>query len=159
APMAEAQSSRRRAMSWLAITLASVVVIGVLAYRGSRANETPIAVARFQNETGNPDLDRFAGTITDSAVAALTSLTVGRYGIIGNAAILQRPRAFQNIDEIASTLKARYVVIGQVQQDGSRLRLLAHLIRLPGKTHLTVSRVELDSSASESQLAKRIVDD
>jgi DNA-binding winged helix-turn-helix (wHTH) protein/TolB-like protein len=158
-PIAEVQDSRRRVLSWLAIAAVSAAVVGVLAFRGSRANETPIAVARFQNETGNPALDRFADTITDSVVAELTSRTVGRYGIIGNAAILRRPRAAQDVDEIASTLKARYLILGQVQQDGLRIRMLAHLIRLPEKTHLKVSRVELDSSASESQLAKHIVDD
>jgi TolB-like protein len=84
---------------------------------------------------------------------------MGRFGIIGNAAILRRPRGFQDLDEIASVLKAQYVILGQVQQDGPRVRLLAHLIRLPEKTHLQVSRAEVDPSASESQLAKRIVED
>jgi DNA-binding winged helix-turn-helix (wHTH) protein/TolB-like protein len=159
APIAEVQAPRRRFLPWLAAAAVSAAVAGLVALRGSHANGTRIAVARFQNETGNPALDRFADTITDSVVAGLTSQTMGRFGIIGNAAILRRPRASQDLDEIASALKAQYVILGQVQQDGPRVRLLAHLIRLPEKTHLKVSRAEVDPSASESQLAKHIVED
>ena len=151
------QSSRRRVLVRLAVVVVSTAAVGFVALRGRR--ETTIAVARFLNETGNPALDRFADTLTDSVTAELTSRTAGRYGIIGNAAILRRPRSFQDIDEIGSTLKCRYVILGQVQQDGPRVRLLAHLIRLPEKTHLKVSRCEVGSSASESEIAKRVVDD
>ena len=92
-------------------------------------------------------------------VADLTSQTAGRYGIIGNAAILRRPRSFQDLDQIASALKTRYVILGQLQRDGPRVSVLAHLIRLPEKTHLKVSRVEVDPLVSESQLARHIVAD
>jgi DNA-binding winged helix-turn-helix (wHTH) protein/TolB-like protein len=159
APIAEVRTPRRRVLPWLAAAAVSAALAGLVVLRGKHTKEARIAVARFQNETGNPALDRFADTLTDSVVAGLTSETVGRFGVIGNAAILRRARSFQDIDEIASALKAQYVILGQVQQDGPRVRLLAHLIRLPEKTHLKVSGVEVDSSASESQLAKHIVDD
>ncbi len=158
------ERSRRGVLSWLAVAGAgSAVGLGVVAFRGSRrtaANEPPIiAVARFQNESGNPALDRLADAVTDSLVAELTMRTAGSFGVIGNAPILRQPRSFQDVDAIASTLQARYVILGQVQRDGLGFRSLAHLIRLPGKTHVKVSRTEVDEAASASQIAKQIVDD
>ena len=55
-------------------------------------------------------------------------------------------------------LKAGYIVIGQVQRDGERVRVLAHLIRLPEQTHLWVTRVEAAPSelSTPAGLAERI---
>ena len=135
-------SSRRR---WLLISGgvcagAAVLVGGVW----MRAKEQRIAVVRFDNETGNPELDRFADGVTDSVVAELTSSTLGRYGVIGNAAILRRPREAWNLPEIASSLGARFVILGEVQPNGDAVRVLAHLIRMPEQTHLWVSRFNAD---------------
>jgi DNA-binding winged helix-turn-helix (wHTH) protein/TolB-like protein len=159
-PVAERRGHRRRTVYRLGIAAAAAVAaISIAVIRESRPTEARIAVARFENETGSPDFDRFSGTITDSVVASLTSQTAGRYGVIGNAMILRRSRSFQDLDEIASTLKAEYVIVGQVQRDGPRIRVLAHLIRMPGKTHLKVSRLDVDSSRSEAQFAEHIVGD
>jgi TolB-like protein len=99
-------------------------------------------VARFDNETGRADLDRFAGGLTDSVVAELTTSTHGRYGVIGNAAILRRPRDQRDLIAIGSSLNAGYVVLGQVQRNESQLRVLAHLIRLPDQVHVWVVRYD-----------------
>ena len=118
-----------------------------------------IAVARFDNETGSPDFDRFAGALADLTVADLTESGGARYAIIGNAAILRGPRQTRDLRAIASSLHAAYVVIGQVQRDGPQIRVLAHLIRLPEQTHLRVFREErtpADIAGSETELARRI---
>jgi TolB-like protein len=120
--------------------------------------EKLIAVARVANETGDPALDRFADGITDSLVADLTAAADGRLGVIGNAAVLRRPRSFQNLDEMASTLHVQYAILGQVQRAGGRIRILAHLIRLPQKIHVRVTVLETDGG-SEAQLARRIASD
>jgi DNA-binding winged helix-turn-helix (wHTH) protein/TolB-like protein len=154
------EASRRWILSaGVAAGVTAAAIGGIAALLGSRAKESRIAVARFQNETGDPRLDRFADTITDSVVAGMTSQTAGRYGVIGNADILRRARGFQNLDEIASVLKTQYVILGQVQHDGAGVRVLAHLIRLPEKTHLSVSRIEIGETTSESQVAAGIVKD
>lgn len=159
-PNVEPRGSRRSLLLWFALAITGGAAgMTFLALRRARSSQARIAVARFENETGDPALDRFADAVTDSVVAGLTSQTADRYGVIGNAAILRRPRGFQNIDEIASTLQAQYVILGQVQRDGPRVRLLAHLIRLPEKTHLKVSRMEVSESSSASRLASQIVDD
>jgi DNA-binding winged helix-turn-helix (wHTH) protein/TolB-like protein len=117
-----------------------------------------IAVVRFDNETGSPEMDRFADGLTDAVVAELSAGGT-HYGIIGNAAILRRPRAQRDILAIGSSLKAGYVVLGQVQRNASHIRVLAHLIRLPEQTHLWVVRADRDVSdplETENELARQI---
>jgi hypothetical protein len=106
-PIAAGRGLSRRALYRLGIAAAVVVgAIAIAVIQASRPAQARIAVARFENETGNPDFDRFAGTITDSVVASLTSQTAGRFGVIGNAMMLRRSRRFQDLDEITSTPKA-----------------------------------------------------
>jgi DNA-binding winged helix-turn-helix (wHTH) protein/TolB-like protein len=120
-----------------------------------------VAVTRFDNETGNVELDRFADGLTDSLVGELTSALAGHFGVIGNAAILRRARRDRDLIEIGKTLGSRYVVLGQVQQSGEKIRILAHLISLPRQTHVRVARIEenvTDPVASETRLARQISD-
>ena len=125
-----------------------------------RAQPTPIvAVLRFDNETGNPEMTRFSDGLTDSLVAELTTRADGHYRVIGNANILRLPRDQRDLRAVASSLSASYVVFGQVQSDGDQTRVLAHLIHLPEQTHVWVARIEhnLDDPLSlESQIAKTV---
>jgi len=132
----------------------------VLATRSSQPQT--IAVCRFDNQTGDAALDRFADALADNVVAELTSAAAGRYGIIGNAAILRRPRAERDLGAIAASLHSSYVVLGQVQRDGGRLRVLAHLIRLPEQTHIKVARFDGLAEApppDAAELAKQVAAD
>ena len=130
------------------VLLAAVLVVatagGFFAWRSLRP--PVVAVIAFDNETGAADLDRYAQTLTDALVAELTTRGAGRVGVIGNAASLRTPRPFRDAKAIGESLHAKYVVIGQVQRDGGRVRLLAHLIRLPEQTHLWVARIDRDAS-------------
>lgn len=121
-----------------------------------------VAVLRFDNETASADFDRFADALTDTVVAQLTASGTGRYQVIGNAAILRRPREQRDLSAVGRSLGARYVVLGQVQRSGERIRVLAHLIRLPEQTHLWVTRVErtvADPLAVQLEMAERIAHD
>ena len=142
---------------WLA---AAVPLLLPLFFLLRPAPSIRVAVARFDNETGNAELDRFADGLTDSVVAELTAAGGGKYGVIGNAAILRQPRNQRDLLAIGSSLRAGYVVLGQVQRNASRTRVLAHLIRLPEQTHLWVTRFETDVDdplRTEADLAHRIV--
>jgi TolB-like protein len=107
--------------------------------------DTRIAVALFDNETDAPDLIRFTQGLTDTVIAQLTETGAGQYEVIGNAAILRRPRSQRDLKEINASLGAAYVVLGQVQRDGSHIRVLAHLIHLPEQTHVWVTRLDRQS--------------
>lgn len=143
-----------------AVAMALVAVGGWIYAQRSMANPAhTIAVARFDNQTGLADYDRYAQDLTDAVVAELTASGSGRFAIIGNAAALRVPRDRRDIVAIGDTLKAGYVVLGQVQREGERVRVLAHLIRLPEQTHLWVTRVEgapSDQATTPSVLAQRV---
>jgi DNA-binding winged helix-turn-helix (wHTH) protein/TolB-like protein len=118
-----------------------------------------VAVARFDNETGDPAVTRFSDGLTDSVVEQLTAWSQGQYDVIGNAHILRLPREQRDLLAVAASLHAEYVVLGQVQTKGEQTRILAHLIRLPEQTHLWVVRVDRqldDPLAVESEAAQKI---
>jgi DNA-binding winged helix-turn-helix (wHTH) protein/TolB-like protein len=131
----------------LAATVAAAVVIAaaaLFAYRlwaVSRAMPI-VAIVRFDNETGDASLSRFSDNLTDTVTVQLTQAADGRFGVIGNAAILRRPRQERDLRTIAATLNARFIVLGQIQRDQDHVRVLAHLIRMPEQTHVRVSRTD-----------------
>src|SRR5262245_30526937 len=138
----------------------ALVAVGVWIYaERSAANPAhTIAVVRFDNQTGLADYDRYAQDVTDALIAELTASGTGRFAIIGNAAALRLPRDQRDLVKIGDSLKAGYIVLGQVQREGEKVRVLAHLIRLPEQTHLWVTRVEAVPSelTPPAGLAQRI---
>jgi len=136
--------SRRSAVIWGATAALSLALAALVVSIAIPRRPAPliIAVARFDNETGDPNLTRLSDSLTDSVVAELTNDGPGRYAIIGNAALLRRDRADRDLGAIATELHAQYVVLGQLQRDDTGLRVLAHLIRLPDETHVAVTRTD-----------------
>jgi DNA-binding winged helix-turn-helix (wHTH) protein/TolB-like protein len=109
-----------------------------------------VAVLRFDNETNDPGRTQFGDGLTDNVVERLTTLSLGKYDVIGNARILSLPRDQRDLAAIASSLHASYVVLGQLQNNGAQSRILIHLIRLPDQKHLWVARFERTITDSES---------
>jgi DNA-binding winged helix-turn-helix (wHTH) protein/TolB-like protein len=101
-----------------------------------------VAIVRFDNETGDPAATHFSDALTDDVTERLVAQSQGRYRVIGNARILRLPREQRDLVSISSSLRAGYVVLGQVQRSGPRTRILAHLIRMPDQTHLWVARMD-----------------
>lgn len=163
----------RRAASQILRAACAIVVVVILAFgvgyrrrssgKGAgAARPAVVAVVRFDNETGDAAMARFADGLTDTVVEQLTSESRERYFVIGNAAILRRPREGRDLNEIAASLGAGYVVVGQVQASGAETRILAHLIRMPEQTHLWVVRVDRaigEPLRAESDLAQKIAAD
>ena len=148
------ERGRRRTLIWVGAAAVSLALAALAVSMAIRRHAAPlvIAVARFDNETGDPNLTRLCDSLTDSVVAELTSDGPGRYAIIGNAALLRRDRAARDLGRIATDLHAQYVVLGQLQRDDRRLRLLAHLIRLPDESHVAVSRTDQIADTSLSTI-------
>ena len=140
------EDTKTRSISRLVIAAVAILlaVIGALAARAwTVSRNLPIvAVVRFDNETGDAALSRFADNLTDTVTAQLTTVGAGRFAVIGNAAILRRPREERDLRTIAAALNAGFIVLGQVQRDRQRVRVLAHLIRMPDQTHVRVSRTD-----------------
>lgn len=147
----------------LALTLVILAALGILTYhfRSVQSTNQPsiLAVLRFDNETGDPGGLRFSDALTDNVVEQLTTQSNGRYRVIGNAQILRLPREQRDLNAVASSLHASYIVLGQVQSNGTQVRILAHLIRAPDQSHIWVARIDralADPLAVESEAAGKI---
>jgi DNA-binding winged helix-turn-helix (wHTH) protein/TolB-like protein len=154
----EPTRNRRRDWPAVGLAIAALALMAFLLYPKPPA--VNIAVTRFDNETGLSEMSAFADGLTDTVVADLTVAAGRRYGIIGNAALLRLPREERNLAAIASSLRAGYVILGQVQHSAGRIRVLAHLIRLPEQTHVWVVRRDLDIAnalQSESEIGRMVV--
>lgn len=160
---APAQSPRQaRGVIWmLAAVLLLGLVVAALWLRSRPAPQPPpiVAVARFDNETGDPSLTAFSDALTDDTVVQLASASQGRYAVIGNAQMLRQPREQRDLKTIGSSLHAAYIVLGQVQSNGSQVRILAHLIRVSDQTHICVARLgraPQEPPDLESEAARKI---
>jgi len=127
---------------WILVALAICMAIGVGLYAWSKTSTTRIAIGRFENQTGDPTLNRFTDQLTDAMVGELARTAPDSLRVIGNAPILRAARDRQDINRIATELKANYVILGQVQGSAANGRVLIHLIRLPEQTHLWVTRAD-----------------
>jgi DNA-binding winged helix-turn-helix (wHTH) protein/TolB-like protein len=161
APERSIRGPGRWLMAAIVVALMSVLAGVAARYAASaRPGRVIVAVARFDNETGDAALTAFSDALTDSVVEQLTLNGAGRYDVVGNAAILRGPRDQRDLRTIATSLHTSYVVLGQVQRDAQHVRVLGHLIRLPDQTHVAVSRfddVQDETLAGATALATRMV--
>ena len=107
-----------------------------------RGPERPIvAVAAFDNETGDASHERAVSTIADVVVERLTALGPSRIGVNGNSKVLRNPRADRDPRTVARETHAAFLVAGHLQTKDGRLSLLMHIIRLDDGTHVWVHRI------------------
>jgi DNA-binding winged helix-turn-helix (wHTH) protein/TolB-like protein len=142
------------------LVAASLIAAGYWAKSRYLAKKMPIvAVARFDNETGDPSMTQFSDAVTDMLVLDLVAKGDGQYRVIGNARELRVAREQRDLKSLASSLGASYVILGQVQRKGDQTRILAHLIHLPDQTHVWVTLIDHtveDPLALESQVAQTV---
>jgi TolB-like protein/DNA-binding winged helix-turn-helix (wHTH) protein len=148
----------------MAMLIVGAAALGITLWRGKSQTPTSqpnlrVAIATFDNESGNPTLDPVARGLSDAVVARLAQLQSDRLGIIGNAAILQRARTFRDVKDIGRELSADYVVLGQLQRIGAQTRVIVHLIRTDDETHLWADRFDRESPdwlALQSEIADAV---
>jgi DNA-binding winged helix-turn-helix (wHTH) protein/TolB-like protein len=131
----------------LAMALVAGVAAAWFAYqqvsRPAAPASIPIAVVPFYNQTGSTEFDTIAQGLADATVAGLAKWSdPPRMAVVGNAAILQQARSFRDVKRIGAELKVDYVVLGQVQRDGERVRVVAHLVRASDERHLWANRFD-----------------
>jgi DNA-binding winged helix-turn-helix (wHTH) protein/TolB-like protein len=140
----------------LPLALLAALLIAAGAYSWQRAaGRVTIAVVRFHNETGRPDHDRLATTLTDAVVVSLADNP--RYGVIGNSPLLRTERIFEDVKKIGEALEAQYVVLGQLQNGDNGLLARAHFIRVSDQTHLWAGKIELGSDDAPERLVTSAV--
>ena len=112
------------------------------AVRVTAAPDRPIvAVAVFDNETGDASRERAVSTIADVVVERLTAIGPDRIGVNGNSKVLRNPRADRDPRTVARETHATFLVAGHLQTKDGRLSLLMHIIRLDDGTHVWVQRI------------------
>jgi DNA-binding winged helix-turn-helix (wHTH) protein/TolB-like protein len=126
---------------WITAMAAAIVVALIWVRADTPPRQAIVAVSIFDNETGDPSLDRRVAGLSDLVVARLTDLAPERVGVIGNAAALRQPRAIRNLKTLAASVAADYIVIGQLQREGEGLRFILHFIRLRDEVHLSARRL------------------
>jgi DNA-binding winged helix-turn-helix (wHTH) protein/TolB-like protein len=152
---------RRSTTALAGLGLAAAVVLVIYSAVSSNSHRLIVAVARFDNETGDSAMTRFSDNLTDTLVQQLAASADGSYEVIGNAAILRGARDQRDLRAISRALNARFIVLGQVQRDTDRVRVLGHLIRMPDQTHIAVARfddVPDQTLARTDDIAARISD-
>ena len=145
--LATTNAGAHRPRALLALLAVVIAVVGFSTVYGLRLRHPSrplpiVAVVRFDNETGDLGIDRFTEDLTDNFVERLTSLSAGKFLVIGNAQILRGPRDTRDLKAIATNLGANFVVLGQIQAYQGQTRILAHLIRMPDQTHVSVARLD-----------------
>ena len=127
---------------WLTAVAAAMVAALIWVRADTPPRQTLVAVAIFDNETGDPSLDRFVTGLSDLVVSRLTDLAPAQVGVIGNTAALRQPRAIRNLKTLATAVSADYILIGQLQRQDAGLRFILHFIRLRDEVHLSARRLE-----------------
>jgi len=129
---------RRRVPAWAAVAIGVVACAAFgFAWAEHRTRPIRVAVVSFDNETGHDAFDQVAIAIADQTVARLaTPDRLTRLSVVGNSAALRRSRDFRDIKEIGRAVDVRYVVLAQMKVDTSKVRLIAHLIRVSDEAHV-----------------------
>jgi DNA-binding winged helix-turn-helix (wHTH) protein/TolB-like protein len=144
---AEAAAPRRNTWAKPVAALVLLLILGAASWLTSRRNAAPtasrpiVAVAVFENETGDPSYERAVAELSDVIVERLTALGPDRLGINGNASILRRPRDARDTRAVARETGATFLVAGQLQTRDGKLSVLVHMIRLDDGTHVWVQRI------------------
>lgn len=150
APSLELEPATLQARSPLIALVAAVAIgiafFGLWATGRTDASPVVIAVSVFDNETGNADYDRIVTGLSDLVVEHLTKLDPARISVIGNAAVLRQPRNTRNLKGIAESVRADYVLLGQLQKGETGLRFITHFIRLKDEAHLKANRLQLNDA-------------
>jgi DNA-binding winged helix-turn-helix (wHTH) protein/TolB-like protein len=134
------------AMAAVALVVGAAGALMVARDRPPAPPRRPIvAVAVFENETGDSQHDRLVASMSDVIVERLTALGPARLGVDGNAAILRHPRDARDWRAVAHDTGAAWLISGQLQTRSDRLSLLMQLIRLDDGTHVWVRRINRPS--------------
>ena len=134
---------------WVTIPLtlalaAAVVGVVVETVRTPTIQErVAIAVSVFDNETGNAAFDRPVANLSDAVLERLSKIDPERVSLIGNSYALRQPRNIRNLKAISQSVKADYVLLGQLQRDEAGLRFITHFIRLRDEAHLKANRLRI----------------
>lgn len=131
---------------------AGLIAVALVAAAFWFASERPVvAVAVFDNETGDPAFDALTSGLSDAVVIHLAQTDVSRLAVVGNTVQVRMPRSDRDLAAIREETGAGFVLLAQFGKTDAGLRLFAHLIRLSDGKHVWVKR--FDRSAEPGGLS------
>jgi DNA-binding winged helix-turn-helix (wHTH) protein/TolB-like protein len=152
-PPGPGRESWRRTLMALAAVAAVLLAFGAVAWYAPESPMPIVAVASFDNETGQDAYDEVAVSIADQTVARLgTPERMKQLQVIGNSAALRKPRAFRDVKSIGEAVRAKYVVLAQMKIDPQKVRLIAHMIRVSDETHVWVDSFDREGFTLDTQM-------
>jgi DNA-binding winged helix-turn-helix (wHTH) protein/TolB-like protein len=158
-PVAQPASPNRR-RTLILVLAAILAALAVFLYIRTHPGPSRVAVARFDNQTGDRGFDRFADTLTDAVIVELTASGENRLAVIGNAAILRQPPPQRDLLAVHDALHADYILLGSLQRDPDGIQVFVQLITLPAQVHVKVARIrtaESDALRAQANLTQQIV--
>jgi len=133
---------------------------GTLVVAGTSSGGPSIAVLPFVNASGDPEQDYFSGGLTDDIITELS-----RYSelfVIARTSTLKYEGDSVDVREVGAALDVRYILEGNVQKAGERIRVTVQLSDAGEGRLLWANNYERDLTASDlfdlqDELARQVV--
>src|SRR5262249_47770528 len=94
------------------------------------SNRTMLAVLPFENLTNDPSQEFFSDGMTEETIAQLGRLNSPRLGVIARTSAMKYKHSGKSVREIGRELGSDYLLEGSIRREGSRVRVVAQLIRV-----------------------------
>jgi TolB-like protein/DNA-binding SARP family transcriptional activator len=116
-----------------------------------------VAVLPLQDQSGDPDRDYFADSLTEALITSLAK--IGALRVISRTSAMQYKGAQKSLPQIARELNVDAVIEGSVLRSGERVRITAQLIHAVSDQHLWAESYERDFRdilSLQSEIARQV---
>jgi TolB-like protein/DNA-binding winged helix-turn-helix (wHTH) protein/Tfp pilus assembly protein PilF len=91
---------------------------------------TMVAVLPFENMTNDPSQEYFSDGMTEETISQLGRLNSQNLGVIARTSAMKYKHSGKSAREIGRELNSDYLLEGSIRREGSRVRVVAQLIRV-----------------------------
>src|SRR5882724_64239 len=91
---------------------------------------TMVAVLPFENLTNDPSQEYFSDGMTEETISQLGRLNSPNVGVIARTSAMKYKHSGKSAREIGHELNSDYLLEGSIRREGSRVRVVAQLIRV-----------------------------
>ena len=93
-------------------------------------SRTMVAVLPFENMTNDPSQEYFSDGMTEETISQLGRLNSQNLGVIARTSAMKYKHSGKGAREIGRELNSDYLLEGSIRREGSRVRVVAQLIRV-----------------------------
>jgi TolB-like protein/Tfp pilus assembly protein PilF len=127
--------------------------------RAAPAPAIRLAILPFENLSGDPQQEYFSDSLTQEMIAQLGRLHPETLSVIARTSVMRYKKTNAPIDQIGRELNVGYVLEGSAQQEGTRVRITAELIKVQGQSQLWADSIEREMSgilALQNEVSQKI---